>query len=132
MGCDANRLALLVAVMERFGGVSFADKDIFINVVGGMTLREPAADLAISAALISALLDRPLPSDAVFFGEVGLLGEVRPVSRVEARLSEAAHLGYERAVAPVSERSAKSAGPEIRQIRNLQELFSLLSNPPIG
>ena len=130
VGCDANRLVLLVAVLERFAGVSFADKDIFINVVGGLTLREPAADLAITASLLSALLDRPVPPNAVFFGEVGLLGEVRPVSRIESRLREAAHLGYDTAIASVPERSIQDSGLEVRQISDLQQLFSLFSEDP--
>ena len=130
VGCDANRLVLLVAVLERFTGVSFAEKDIFVNVVGGLTLREPAADLAICAALLSALLDRPLPTNAICFGEVGLLGEVRPVSRMEARLSEAAHLGYDTALTPAIERSVKKAGLEVRQIASLEELLSVASGSP--
>lgn len=131
VGCDANRLVLLVAVLERFAGVSFADKDIFINAIGGLTLREPAADLAICAALLSALLDRPLPADAVFFGEVGLLGEVRPVSRIEARLREAAHLGYDKAMAAVPQRTVHDSGLEVRQIRDLEELLAVVSAPAV-
>jgi DNA repair protein RadA/Sms len=123
VGCDSNRLVLLVAVLERFGGLSFADRDIFVNAVGGLTLREPAADLAISAALASALLDRPLPKETVFFGEVGLLGEVRPVSRVEARLKEAANLGYCRAVMPTAERELDTNGIEIQEIDTLSKLL---------
>jgi len=131
VGCDANRLVLLVAVLERFAGVSFADKDIFVNVVGGLTLREPAADLAICAALLSALLDRPLPSDAIFFGEVGLLGEVRPVSRVASRLSEAAHLGYDVAWAPTPPKAVDQTGLQVRHISSLQELTSVVSGKPV-
>lgn len=127
VGCDANRLVLLVAVLERFGGLSFAERDIFVNAVGGLTLREPAADLAISAALASALLDRPLPRGAVFFGEVGLLGEVRPVSRVEARLREAVNLGYRQAVLPVSDRSTEIAEIEIREVATLPELMQMVA-----
>ena len=127
VGCDANRLVLLIAVLERFGGISLADKDVFVNVVGGLTLREPAADLAVSAALISALADRPLPSHAIFFGEVGLLGEVRPVSRVDARLREAAHLGYTEAVAPPIERPVEVDELEIRSMADLTDLLAYVS-----
>lgn len=132
VGCDANRLVLLVAVLERFAGVSFADKDIFVNVVGGLTLREPAADLAITAALLSALMDRPLPPNAIFFGEVGLLGEVRPVSRVEARLSEAANLGYDTAWAPVLERSVRKTELEIHEIGTLEGLISVIAGASVS
>lgn len=127
VGCDANRLVLLVAVLERFGGVSFADKDIFINAVGGLALREPAVDLAIGAALLSALLDRPLPSRTVFFGEIGLLGEVRSVSRVEARLAEAAHLGYESAWMALPERAIRQTDLQIQAVGNLADLMVLTS-----
>ena len=107
--------------------VSFADKDIFINAVGGLALREPAVDLAIGAALLSALLDRPLPSRTVFFGEIGLLGEVRSVSRVEARLAEAAHLGYESAWMALPERAIRQTDLQIQAVGNLADLMVLTS-----
>lgn len=128
VGCDANRMVLLVAVLERFAGLSFADRDIFVNAVGGLTLREPAADLAISAALASALLDRPLPGRAIFFGEVGLLGEVRPVSRVEARLRQAATLGYRLAVMPPMQRPLHGPQIEVREIATLPDLVRTLGD----
>jgi len=89
VGLDPNRVVLLVAVFERFARLGLADRDVFLNVVGGIAVREPAADLAVAAALISAYRGVSLPADAVFFGEIGLLGEVRPVGGVEARLREA-------------------------------------------
>ncbi len=131
VGCDANRLALLVAVLERFAGLSFADKDLFVNVVGGLTVREPAADLAIAAALISALSDRSLPRRAVFFGEIGLLGEIRPVSRVEARLREAEHLGYDRAIAAGPELSVPGSDLAIEVVRDVRELLTVLAGTPV-
>ena len=127
VGCDTNRLVLLVAVLERFGGLSYTDRDIFVNAVGGLTLREPAADLAISAALVSALLDRPLPGGAVFFGEVGLLGEVRPVSRIDARLREAVNLGYRQAIMPASERPTGAVDIEVREVANLPDLLQMIA-----
>lgn len=132
VGCDANRLVLLVAVLERFGGLSYTDRDIFVNAVGGLTLREPAADLAISAALVSALLDRPLPSGAVFFGEIGLLGEVRPVSRIDARLREAINLGYRQAILPASDRSTETADIEIREVATLPELLQMIAGKSLA
>jgi DNA repair protein RadA/Sms len=92
-GYDSRRLALLLAVLDKRAELSFAALDVFLNVVGGVRLQEPGADLAVTAALASSVFDRPLPSDAVFIGEVGLGGEVRPVSQVERRLAEAAKMG---------------------------------------
>lgn len=96
-GFDAGRLALLLAVVEKRAGVRLADRDVFVNVAGGLEVVEPAADLAVVAAVLSSHADISLPEDAVFFGEVGLLGEVRAVGRTETRLREAAALGFRRA-----------------------------------
>ena len=95
-GIDASRLSLLVAVLEKRLGLSFANQDIFVNVAGGVRLTEPAADLGIIAALTSSLLDRPVASDTLIFGEVGLTGEVRTVSQTELRLKEGSKLGFQR------------------------------------
>ena len=93
-GFDGRRLALLLAVLDKRAGLSYAQLDVFLNVVGGLRMQEPAGDLAVAAALASSVYDRALPSDAVFIGEVGLGGEVRPVSQSERRLAEAAQLGF--------------------------------------
>lgn len=103
-GFDGRRLALLLAVLDKRAGISFAQTDAFVNVVGGLRLVEPAGDLAVAAALASSFYDRPLPSDAVFIGEIGLGGEVRGVSRLDRRLAEAEQLGF--ASAFVAGRSA--------------------------
>jgi DNA repair protein RadA/Sms len=95
-GFDARRLALLLAVLDKRVNLTFAQLDVFLNVVGGVQLREPSGDLAVAAALASSVYDRPLPNDAVFVGEVGLGGEVRAVSQVERRIAEAANLGMRR------------------------------------
>jgi DNA repair protein RadA/Sms len=92
-GYDSRRLALLLAVLDKRAEMSFAALDVFLNVVGGVRLHEPGGDLAVTAALASSVFDRPVPPDAVFIGEVGLGGEVRPVSQVERRLLEAAKMG---------------------------------------
>jgi DNA repair protein RadA/Sms len=92
-GYDARRLALLLAVLDKRAGLSFTQLDVFLNVVGGVRMQEPAGDLSVVAALASSVFDRPLPSDAVFFGEVGLGGEIRPVSQTERRMTEAAKMG---------------------------------------
>ncbi|HTD59689.1 MAG TPA: DNA repair protein RadA [Gemmatimonadaceae bacterium] len=105
-GLDGRRLALLLAVLDKRAGLSFAMLDVFVNVVGGMRLVEPAADLAVAAALASSVYDRSLPSDAVYIGEVGLGGEVRPVSQIERRMAEAVKMGCTRAF--VAERAVPS------------------------
>ena len=99
-GFDGSRLALLLAVIERHAGISLADRDVYLNLVGGLSLREPALDLAVAAALVSSAADRPVPADLAIFGEIGLLGEVRAVSRTAERVREAAALGFERVALP--------------------------------
>jgi len=96
-GLEQKRLAVLLAVLERRARLPFHDLDVFVNVTGGVRLVEPASDLAVVAALVSSVHDRPLPADAVFLGEVGLGGEVRPVGGIERRLMEAHRLGFRRA-----------------------------------
>ena len=104
-GLDHRRLALLLAVLERRGGLPFGSLDVFVNVTGGVRLVEPSTDLAVLAALVSTVHDRPVPADALFLGEVGLGGEIRPVAGVERRLAEAARQGFRRAFL-----SARSGG----------------------
>jgi len=96
-GYDSRRLALLLAVLDKRAGLSFTQLDVFLNVVGGMQLKEPAGDLAVAAALASSVYDRAIGTDAIFLGEVGLGGEVRPVSQAERRLAEAAKMGMKTA-----------------------------------
>jgi DNA repair protein RadA/Sms len=100
VGWDSGRLAMLLAVLEARCGLAVGAADVFLNVAGGLKIGEPAADLAVCAALASAASGRPLPADTVVFGEVGLAGEVRAVARTEARLKEAAKLGFSRAILP--------------------------------
>jgi DNA repair protein RadA/Sms len=95
-GLDHRRLAVLLAVLERRGGLAFGELDVFVNVTGGVRLAEPSTDLAVLAALVSTVRDRPVPADALFLGEVGLGGEIRPVAGIERRLSEAARQGFRR------------------------------------
>lgn len=99
VGWDNGRLAMVLAVLEARCGVSFAGKDVYLNVAGGLRINEPAADLAVAAALVSSAFDMPLPSDTVVFGEISLSGDVRAVGRSDARLKEAAKLGFKRAIA---------------------------------
>ena len=126
-GYDARRLALLLAVLDKRAGLSFAQLDVFLNVVGGVRLQEPAGDLAVAAALASSVYDRALPHDAVFVGEVGLGGEIRPVSQAERRLAEAAKMGM--TVAYMAERGVPRRPPGgIRAVgvRTITELFDRL------
>ncbi|MFO7675181.1 MAG: DNA repair protein RadA [bacterium] len=97
-GFDNRRLSMLLCVLERRAGVTTSGQDVFLNVAGGLKVREPAADLAVVAALASSVRNQPLPADAVLVGEVGLGGEVRSISRAEARINEAARLGFGRIV----------------------------------
>jgi DNA repair protein RadA/Sms len=101
VGWDTGRLAMVLAVLESRCGLAFGNKDVYLNVAGGLRITEPAADLAAAAALASSALDEALPQDCVVFGEVSLSGEVRPVGRAETRLKEAAKLGFRRALAPM-------------------------------
>jgi DNA repair protein RadA/Sms len=98
-GIDPKRLAVLLAVLERRGGARFAELDVFVQVTGGVRLREPGADLAVAAALLSSLHNIPTPADALYLGEIGLGGEVRPIGGLERRLAEASRLGFHRAFA---------------------------------
>jgi DNA repair protein RadA/Sms len=117
-GVDPQRLALLSAVLEKRLGVNLWDQDIYLNVVGGLEVGEPAADLAIVAAILSSLFNKPLAASTIVYGEVGLGGEIRPVMFSELRLKEALMLGFRRAVVPPSE---LNGGLEVVPVRNLQE-----------
>jgi DNA repair protein RadA/Sms len=123
-GYDSKRLALLLAVLERRAGLSFSQMDVFLNIAGGIRMQEPAGDLAVATALASSVFDRALPTDAMFIGEVGLGGEIRPVAQVERRLAEGAKLGITRAYVAtrgVPQRSVK--GVTVRGTATVQELF---------
>ena len=126
LGLDANRAALLAAVLEKRMGMRLGDRDIFLNVAGGVRVDEPAADLGVVAAIASSYLDRPLGSDVVVMGEVGLTGEVRAVGRVDARVREGAKLGFRRAIIPAANARQVSSedGVEIIGVRSLEELFA--------
>ncbi|MDO5116042.1 MAG: DNA repair protein RadA [Synergistaceae bacterium] len=123
-GIEVSRLQLLLAVLERRCGISSRSSDVYLNVAGGLSLKDPAADLAVCAALASALADIPLPSDTCFIGEVGLAGEIRPAGRTLMRVREAARLGFKRAV--ISRRTPKEQYPiETLKISSLREIIDL-------
>jgi DNA repair protein RadA/Sms len=100
VGLNAQRLAMLLAVLHRHAGIVCFDQDVFVNAVGGVRIQEPAADLAVLLAIVSSMRDRPLPGKLVAFGEVGLAGEIRPAPRGQERLKEAAKLGFTHALVP--------------------------------
>lgn len=122
VGLDQNRLAMLVAVLQRHCGLTLSDQDLFVNAVGGVRLSETGADLAVASVLVSSLRERPVPGELVIFGEVGLAGEVRPVQSGPERLAEAAKHGFTRAVVP-EENAPKRGVPgiEIRTVRRLAD-----------
>jgi DNA repair protein RadA/Sms len=124
-GLDPARLSLLLAVLERHAGVRFADRDVYLNLVGGLALREPALDLAVAAALLSSSADRPLPADLALAGEIGLLGEVRAVSRAADRVREAAALGFGRVVLAARDAGGSLQLPAVA-VERVAELPELL------
>jgi DNA repair protein RadA/Sms len=127
-GLDANRLSMLLAVLNRHAGASLQDHDVFANVVGGLELHETASDLPLLLALVSSLRDRALPQTLVAFGEVGLTGEVRPVAYGEERLREAAKQGFRRAIVPRDNAPRRAIeGLEVRAVARLAEAVSLLN-----
>jgi len=128
-GVDPGRLALLLAVVEKRAGARLADRDVFANLVGGVSVEEPALDVAVAAAVISSAADRPLPYDMAFFGEVGLLGEIRAVSHPAERLREARALGFARCVVPASTRVPAEAGIQALPLGDVAELGTVLGTP---
>jgi len=122
-GYDGRRLALLLAVLDKRAGLSFASLDVFLNVVGGVRVQEPAGDLAVAAALASSYYDKPLAADAMFLGEIGLGGEIRAISQVERRLAEAEKMGIRTAY--VSPRSVPKRVPKQLKVEPVQDLGAL-------
>ncbi len=129
VGWDSNRLSMVLAVLDARCGLALSGNDVYLNVAGGLRITEPAADLAVAAALVSSATDVPVPADMVVFGEIGLSGEVRAVAQGDARLKEAAKLGFAQGTVPASPRKGKAqaaGGPlAIRPIGHLQDLLGL-------
>ena len=127
VGLDAQRLAMLLAVLHRHAGILCFDQDVFVNAVGGVRISEPAADLAVLLSIVSSLKNKALPSKLIVFGEVGLAGEIRPAPRGQERLKEAAKLGFARALIPEANKPRQAvAGMEIIAVRRVEEAFSRL------
>ena len=122
LGLEQNRLAMLLAVLHRHGGIATYDQDVFVNVVGGMRVTETGADLAVVLAILSSLRNRPLPDGLVVFGEVGLAGEIRPVPNGQERLREAAKHGFKHAIAPYANLAKHDVeGMEVTGVKRLAE-----------
>jgi len=122
VGLDAQRLAMLLAVLHRHAGIVCFDQDVFVNAVGGVKITEPAADLAVLMSITSSLKNKPLPSKLIVFGEVGLAGEIRPAPRGQERLKEAAKLGFTRALIPEANRPKQAiAGMEVIAVKRVEE-----------
>jgi len=125
-GFDYNRMNLLLAVLEKRAGFYFSNLDAYVNVVGGLRLDEPAADLAVAVSLISSLKDLSIREDTVVFGEVGLAGELRSVNHLNARISEAGRLGFRRCVLPwhcLKSAHSKAGEIELIGVKNLRDAF---------
>lgn len=123
-GFDLNRLNMLIAILEKKGGINLSGADVYLNVAGGLRVNEPAADLAVCAALISSFKDKPLPLDRVFAGEVGLTGEARSVPNMQGRILEAARFGMKYFCVPV--KTDKSESIKIVDIKNINGLMEYL------
>ncbi|MBI2753410.1 MAG: DNA repair protein RadA [Betaproteobacteria bacterium] len=129
VGLEQNRLAMLLAVLHRHAGIATMDQDVFVNAVGGVRIGEPAADLAVSLAIVSSLTNRPIPGKLVVFGEIGLAGEVRPAPRGQDRLKEAAKLGFERAIVPkANQPKSRIAGLEFISVDRVDQAVAALRN----
>ena len=126
VGWDANRLSMVLAVLEARCGLSFAGRDVFLNVAGGLRINEPAADLAVAAALISSLSGKPIARDTIVYGELSLSGAVRPVAQNNVRLKEAEKLGFKSAYAPKPGKGDVSKNVTLREIEDLAALIAVL------
>jgi DNA repair protein RadA/Sms len=122
VGWDGNRLAMILAVLEARSGIAFGQSDVYLNVAGGLKLREPAADLAVAAALLSSMTDTVIPPGTVLFGEIALSGAVRPVGQTEARLKEAGKLGFSAAVMAAAGETPSAPGIAVKALENVADL----------
>ena len=127
VGLDAQRLAMLLAVVHRHAGIACFDQDVFVNAVGGVKIGEPAADLSVLLAIVSSLKNKALPEKLVVFGEVGLAGEIRPAPRGQERLKEAAKLGFTRALIPHANAPRQPiAGMQVIAVQRVDEAVQRL------
>ena len=128
-GYDYNRLNLLLAVLEKRIGIYYSNLDTYVNIVGGMKLDEPAADLGVALSLVSAFTDKPIDEKLIAFGEIGLSGEIRSVPRVLSRINEAARLGFTKCIVPKASLSLINSCPptlELIGVKSLKEAISYI------
>ncbi|MBP8848983.1 MAG: DNA repair protein RadA [Breznakibacter sp.] len=127
-GFDSKRLNMLLAVLEKRAGFKLATKDVFLNIAGGLKVNDPSIDLAVVASILSSSLDLPIPSDICVAGEIGLSGEIRPISRIEQRIGEASKLGFKRIVIPKSSKKIVTPKSEIKiiEVGKIEEAFAFL------
>ena len=130
VGWDGSRLAMILAVLEARCGVGFAGLDVYLNVAGGLKISEPAADLAVAAALLSARENRALPADAVVFGEISLSGALRPVAQAENRLKEAVKLGFTKAIVPAGTKTGAQGSLRIAHFQDLGDVVGRFFGSP--
>ena len=130
VGLEQNRLAMLLAVLHRHAGIACFDQDVFWNAVGGVKINEPAADLAVLLAIYSSLKNKPLPKDLVVFGELGLVGEIRPCPRGQERLKEADKLGFKKAIIPKGNipKQSQFANMEIIGVQRIEEALQIIKD----
>ena len=126
LGLDGRKLAILLALLERYGGMQLGNTDVFASVAGGLKIDDTATDLAIALAVAGNLRKLSLPARTVALGELGLGGEVRPVSQIELRLQEAARLGFKRAVVPALTKLKEVDGLELVRVKRLDQALALL------
>jgi DNA repair protein RadA/Sms len=124
-GFDFRRLAMLLCIIERRGGIQTSNQDVFLNIVGGLKIEEPAADLGVVMAVISSIKNKPIAQDTVIVGEVGLGGEIRSVGQINNRIKEAARIGFKRIVTPNQKVEGKNQGIELLTCRSIQEALEL-------
>ncbi|MEH6477603.1 MAG: magnesium chelatase domain-containing protein, partial [Sneathiella sp.] len=126
VGWDSSRLAMILAVLDSRCGLSLSGMEVYLNVAGGLRVQEPAADLAVAAALVSSISDIPVPENSIIFGEIGLSGEVRAVGQTDARLKEAAKLGFTAAIIP---KGSKVNEPTLKiiEVEHLSEIVRLFT-----
>ena len=132
-GIDYNRMCLIIAVLEKRLGLKFYQNDVYLNVIGGLKLDEPASDLSVAMALISSMTDRIIPDSLIAIGELGLAGECRAVSNLEQRVKEAARLGFTHAIVPyrnIEKRPLTCAGIEIVPVRGVYEVLHMMKQEP--
>jgi DNA repair protein RadA/Sms len=127
VGWDPARLSMVLAVLDAHCGVRLGQYDVYLNVAGGLRIQEPAADLAVAAALVSSLAGASLPAEAVYFGEVSLSGAIRPVAQAAGRLKEAAKLGFTRAFVPEAGRSELGGELDLQAIGSLTDIVARIA-----